>query len=120
MEHYQYKTFQVHSNSTAEEENWLKEKEKEGYRCLQRHCLQFRGPTIIQFVIVVVGRRIYDGAVYWDFEALRRLEDLMCFEWFVSREIELLLLRAYLDALGQLASFELGEAPDLEGHIEKA
>ena len=120
MEHYQYKTFQVHSNSTAEEENWLKEKEKEGYRCLQRHCLQFRGPKIIQFVVVVVGRRVYDGAVYWDFAALRRLEDLMCFEWFVSREIEQVLLKAYLDALGQLVSFQQGEAPDLEGHDDKA
>ena len=120
MEQYQYKTFQINSDSTAEEENWLKEKEKEGYRCLQRHCLQFRGPEISQFVIVVVGRRVYDGAVYWDFKALRQLEDLMCFEWLVSREIEQVLLRAYLDALEQLASFELGETPDLEGHNDKA
>ncbi len=120
MDNYQFKTFKVDSHSTAEEENWLEEKEKEGYRCLQRHCLQFRGPEIHQFVIVVVGRRVYDGAVYWDFEALRRLEDLMCFEWFVSREIEQVLLKAYLDALGQLVSFQQGEAPDLEGHNDKA
>jgi hypothetical protein len=120
MEHYQVKTFHVHSKSTVEERNWLEEKETEGYRCLQRHCLEFRGPKISQFVVVVVGRRVYDGALYWDFEALRRLEDLMCFERFVLREIELLLLRAYLDALEQLASFELGEAPDFEGHHDKA
>ncbi|MCZ6769352.1 MAG: hypothetical protein O7D93_08920 [Acidobacteria bacterium] len=120
MQQYQCKTFQINSNSTSEEENWLEEKEKEGYRCLQRHCLEFRGPKISQFVVVVIGRRVYDGAVYWDFAALRRLEDLMCFEWFVSKEIELLLLRAYLDALEQLANFRLGQAPDLEGHDDKA
>ncbi len=44
----------------------------------------------------------------------------MCFEWFVSKEIELVLVKAYMDALEQLVNFRLGQAPDLEGHIEKA
>ena len=55
-----------------------------------------------------MGRGVYDGSIYWDYEALRRMQDLLCFRQYVVQEVEGLLAEAYIRAIEQLDKFKRG------------
>ena len=112
MNPYRSQVFKINcQEDEAKVDRWLKEQRGKGYRVLQKWSFETWGPQITHFIVVVVGRRIYDGTTYYDYEAMRRLEDMVCFLRFVCKEISQVLAQEHLVALDRLVSFQLGENP---------